>query len=329
MQGTKGVERREELAVFSVKSAQAQACHRGLTTGAVLLKVSPPDRADPMLADSGCNQSIYPTSYSKHIAGTIEGKDTKVLLAGKDQELIAGPKCMLHIPVKDVQGNVRYMKEVAVLSDDARCPMLGCMHKPLKLGIPGERVQVKDIDDNDFWAAITRGGNGMPVVVPIDEGGVALAGVTKDKGNEDKASDLRSHHLRLGHATGRRLYLSLKEKGVDTFTEKECHEVDCDVCRIMNPKKSKIPRVQDSLRSLLKPGEEAYQDLAHMPKGIGNSRYVSIIIDAFSRKAAGMALKSKDEAILHCISYVRKLQKEDKQVKEWNSDNGGEFANAY
>ena len=85
--------------------------------------------------------------------------------------------------------------------------------------------------------------------------------------------------------------------------------------------------MKDALREDIKPGEVAYQDLIQMPKGVGGAKYASIVIDASTRRAAAMSLKSKDQALIHCIAYVRRLEKQDQPVKEWRSDNGGEFAN--
>ena len=75
-------------------------------------------------------------------------------------------------------------------------------------------------------------------------------------------------------------------------------------------------------------GELAFQDLiVKMPKGIGGHKHVSMIIDAASRRVSAMALKSKDEALVHCVAYVRTLEKKGQRVKTWRSDNGGEFVN--
>ena len=54
---------------------------------------------------------------------------------------------------------------------------------------------------------------------------------------------------------------------------------------------------------------------------------MSVIIDAFTRRVSAWALKSKDEALVHCVAYVRRHEKEGTPVKCWHSDNGGEFAN--
>jgi transposase InsO family protein len=111
------------------------------------------------------------------------------------------------------------------------------------------------------------------------------------------------------------------------FTERECCDVHCAACKIVNRRNVKVPAVKDARRESLKPGELAYQDLIKMPKGLGAFLYASVIVDAHTRRVAAKALKSKDEAIDHCISYVRRLETEGMQVKEWRSDNGGEFAN--
>ena len=201
-----------------------------------------------------------------------------------------------------------------------------------------------------FWVPIRTEG-GLPVVdvhegAPIaglagevkgtaDElvfdtgGGVKISpSIVKAATEERQLKALECLHQRLGHASGRRLYLTLKEKGWwGVFMEKQCSDIKCDACRIINRRKARIPAVQDVRRSSIKPGEVAYQDLVTMPKATGGYNYISVIVDARTRQVAAMALRTKSKAILHCQRYVRRLEAAKMQVKEWRSDNGGEFAN--
>ena len=40
----------------------------------------------------------------------------------------------------------------------------------------------------------------------------------------------------------------------------------------------------DVKRSNMVPGSDAYQDLNHMPVGLGGARYLSVIVDAHTRR---------------------------------------------
>ena len=111
------------------------------------------------------------------------------------------------------------------------------------------------------------------------------------------------------------------------FTERECNDVKCEACRVVNRRQTRVPRVADAQRTNVGPGEVAYQDLTQMPTGVGNYKYVSVIVDAHTRKVAAMALRSKDEALAHSVAYVRRLERAKQRVKCWKSDNGGEFIN--
>ncbi len=68
-------------------------------------------------------------------------------------------------------------------------------------------------------------------------------------------------------------------------------------------------------------GLVAYQDLTRMPPGQGGFQHVSMLVDAYTRAVAGTALKSKDHALSHRNSYVRRVESEGLRVKRWLSDN--------
>jgi transposase InsO family protein len=284
----------------------------------------------------------------KYAKGEAKGKGSTIELGGKGQELHVGPMQDVLLPVYDVNGQQRLLKERGSFAKGARYPLLACADRPVVLRIPGRAEEVQGVDDKGarFWIPVKRV-DGLPVISIASKGAVVeqtragkgLAAWSsmspkealqrKEKMSDDERAELLGVlHKRLAHATGRRLYLTLKEKGWGgLFTEKECGQVDCEVCRLLNRKRTKVPRVKDALRGQIGPGQEAYQDLTELPKGTGGFRYVSVIIDAYTRRVSAWALKSKDEALVHCVAYVRRLEKEGTPVKFWHSDNGGEFAN--
>lgn len=297
-----------------------------------------------MVVDTGCNRTLLTDDFRKFVVGkAYGGGGTKVELGGKGQELHVSPLRDVLLPVRDVHGNVRFMKEKGAFSSSVRYPLLACADRPVALMMPDQTEVVQAVDSKGckFWVPVHRDGN-IPVIsiasrAELVKGLAARAWTSceeamanKDKMTEDeKAELLQVLHKRLAHATGRRLYLTLKEKGWGLlFTEKECGEVQCEACRLLNRRRVKVPRVKDALREAIGPGDEAYQDLIELPKGVAGSRYVSVIIDAHTRRVSAMALKSKDDALVHCIAYVRGLQREGTPVKHWRSDNGGEFVNA-
>jgi transposase InsO family protein len=238
------------------------------------------------------------------------------------------------------------MKETAALSKECRFPLLGAIDYPIRRGMEGyvDAVKVVDMDDEPFWARITRVDrasmlhivnidgltpkalNAMNTSMPLGQSLTPESVRLMDKEKQKEA--LKLLHLRLGHATGAKLRLTLIEKGWGRiYTEADCKKVSCEVCRLMNRKKLKIPQVQDKARGELKPGELAYQDLTSMPVGVGNFPYISVVVDAHTRRVGVAAIKNKSDAILHAMEWVRKMEKEGFRVKRWHSDNGGEFVN--
>ena len=211
-----------------------------------------------------------------------------------------------------------------------RCQLLACSKKGIIKGVDGqpEAVRVDGADGKQHWIPIRYEGD-LPVIITNYEkvnaaridgaisqqarckstspqeiavgGGMRLSpAIVKAMDANMRAEVLQMFHLRLAHATGRRLYLTLKEKGWEgVFKEKECSEVTCSACQIMNRRKVKIPAVVDRKRESLLPGDLVFQDLLMMPRGIGGFTYVSVIIDAHTRRVSLMALKSKDEALDH------------------------------
>uniref|UniRef100_A0A0G4H0T1 Protein kinase domain-containing protein n=1 Tax=Chromera velia CCMP2878 TaxID=1169474 RepID=A0A0G4H0T1_9ALVE len=180
-------------------------------------------------------------------------------------------------------------------------------------------------------------------------------------GQAEISPENRSHllfvlHSRLGHATGQRLEATLKEKGVGVqFFVKECKEVrdTYKACHVVNFRRRKLKRrgAAAGTRKRSRKGDESsvheddeekepepaglggqfnadiYHDLKDMKrKGIGGFRYVSVIVDLQTRRKSLWALRSKDHAVRHLISWTRRWEKAGKgKPKVVHSDNGGEF----
>ena len=307
------------------------------------------------MIDTGCTKTLLPPSFNQYAVGEPIGGKHRIQLGGKKQELVAESQRVVHLPVRDINGQIKIMVENCAISSQARYPLLGWSKRPIIRGFKeyrGDAIRVKGVYGEEFLVPIEEGSD-MPVLsveeqhvaerlsVRGEVAGVAssqifeLGGATDLNPQEVKLMDeaararvLRLLHSRLAHATGRRLYLTLQEKGWSgIFTEAACSKVQCPTCEILNRRKVRIPSVADLKRETLKAGEIAYQDLIHMPHGIGGYEYASIIVDAHSRRISAKALKLKSEAIDHCIWYINRLQTKNMKVREWRSDNGGEFIN--
>jgi transposase InsO family protein len=301
--------------------------------------------------DTGCTQTLLTTDFTPFVREKCGGGKQSILLAGDKQTLEASPIVVVHIPVKDREGNDRIMVEKASISPHLRHPLLACARRSIVKDVPSgdmkglhNVVLAKDVQGNAFWVPIKQEG-GLPVVHVSHNTGMALAGeaapaakvkmkldpsIKPDKvkqlSHDDKMLVLLALHQRLAHSTGRRLYLTLKERGWgDVYTQKECAEVNCDVCRLLNRKACKIPRVPEQARAAWKPGEKAYQDLTDMPWGVGGFKKLSVIVDGVSRRVSCMALRHKDQAIIHAVAYIEQVRQEGMKVRVWRSDNGGEF----
>jgi len=326
-------------------------CHRD-KGGAVL-------SSRTLVADTGCTTTLLTPDFSSLVvseAAKSNIKTERVLLGGKSQELRVKPKQLVEIPVVDVDGHVRLMLEEAFISDDVRAPLLACATKALVQDVPGQtnRVRVAGKGGEQFWVPVQHHGGlpvvkvhgGSPVAVPASQvgyrataesqkapndvkidvgGGVEISpSAVKDASPEKRAKVLTSLHMRLGHACGQRLYSTLKEKGWgDVYTERECSEATCDTCRILHRRKARIPAVKEVRLKSIKPGEVACHDIIEMPKGAGGYAYISVIIDAMTRRVAAMALKDKSEVTVHRQSYASRLETERMEVKKWSSFNKG------
>uniref|UniRef100_A0A0K6S6B9 Uncharacterized protein n=1 Tax=Chromera velia CCMP2878 TaxID=1169474 RepID=A0A0K6S6B9_9ALVE len=142
-------------------------------------------------------------------------------------------------------------------------------------------------------------------------------------------------HSRLGHVTGQRLEATLKEKGVGVqFSAKECKEVrdTYKAYRIINFRRRKLKKrgAAAGTRKRSRKGDESsvheddeekepepaglggqfnadiYHNVKDMKrKRIGGFRYVSVIVDLQTQRKSLWALRSKDHAVRHLISWTR------------------------
>lgn len=320
------------------------ACHRQRTGAA--LAASRVGQCRELVADTGCTKTLLSDDFRHYVKKEHSVEQQKIQLAGDKQQITAGGDVTVHLPVVDCDGRARMMVERAAIASDVRYPLLACSKRPIVKDLPSsmglkDMVLAKDIEGKDFWLPI-RHSSGLPMVCVINERDKALAGkdtkitlddqVPPDKIRiltaDEKAEVLLRQHYRLAHATGRRLYLTLNERGWgNVFTLKECGEVACPACRLLNRKSAKVPRVIDVSRVDIQPGEVAYQDLTHMPNGEGGFKLLSLIVDASSRRLSAMPLRRKDQALSHCVAYIERLRQEGQKIRVWKSDNGGEFIN--
>ena len=309
-------------------------------------------RSNDMIADTGCDVSFLPDSYRKYCVEPESGPRYRVQLGGKGNFVNASRMATVKLRVKAEDGSIRDMYEKCVFSKENQYPLLGCMYRSCIFTEGIQKVEVEGKDGEKFWAVVDRSRQ-LPLLVVLNDveeicSNVAVKAIdsnnTLDINNKylrdistSKASSwsqqqrqqilLHLHH-RFGHATCRKLYLTLEEHGIGgVFTDKECREIKCDVCNLLNRKKGRIERVSDPLRNDRNVSEVAYQDLAKMPKGFDGSLYFSTIIDARSRFISLMNMKTKDQAFTHAVAYVRKVEQDGRKVKEWKSDNGREFKN--
>ena len=142
------------------------------------------------------------------------------MLAAKGQEMEAGRTHIFKLPVTDINGNRRFMVEKGSLCDSLRYPLLASNKRNISLGVSGipDAIEAKDKNGNSFWAQVNRTGE-----LPVLTIGHACTAALKCKGStspaevklmgpDEKSKMLNTLHNRLAHATGRRLYLTLKEK---------------------------------------------------------------------------------------------------------------------
>ena len=283
-----------------------------------------------MLVHSGCDQTVLTKDFKRFVVRQEKGEGMDVQLGGVGCSLKTSAPCTLHIPVAAVGGGTKIMVEKAVFSKSSFFPLFAVMHRKTDLFSEEQKVLVDGINSK-FLARVTRNEENVPLL-SIKEDKMALAATSgartwssddvrhrkEQMGKDELKALLYTLHKRVGHAKGRRLYLTLIEKGWDgVFTERECKDVECGTCRLLNEKKAAIPRVQDVERKDLAVGQVAVQDLTTLKvAGIGGYKYISVIVDAASRQVSARALVHKDEAVEHTVAYVRRMEKQGNPVKQ-------------
>ena len=296
-----------------------------------------PDSTD-ILVDTGCDMTTLPASFRQYAFGKPLGGKIRIRLAGKGQYLNASEPYRVLLPVLSSDGSALVVEELCCFSE-CRVGLLGAMHRDVSLRIAhganeevgmnmqnGQRVQVK----------VIRNAARKPVVRVLSSdkvGELSIAGLAGEAQgvrlhSEDIANkgDLLMHHRRFAHAKGARLYNTLKKYNLEgRVTLKDCQDVRCCVCDLLNLKKKKVPRTADPKKEHLKVGEVTLQDLIQLPTGFDGSRYVSVIVDAKSRFLSMMAIRNKAQASRHAAAYVDKMRGLGYKLHKWRTDNGGEF----
>ena len=176
----------------------------------------------------------------------------------------------------------------------------------------GEWVEVTTAGGKWEMARVTRSERGKPIIkvlphMPVrvrNMGGnnaevkIELEGEKKEESKEGRLKRLQALHRNFAHAKGKRMYATLKEYNLlDDYTLKECNDIDCATCSLLNMRKSKIPRTADATKGKLEVGELRMQDLTMMPAAFEGSKFMSVIVDVRSRFISLMALRHKDQAL--------------------------------
>lgn len=303
----------------------------------------PPDRRfrrDLVIADTGCTDTLLTPGFSAFVVAEHQGEKV-VQLAGFRKPVVVEKTFTVELPVTDVDGKDRIAVERAIITPEARLPLLACARRPIELGAGGSgRVQMTDRDGSTFWAE-AKLSLGLPSVpLQLSEvraccayastSATALATAAQGGGVGERLLMLRALHYRYAHAVGERLHATLLEKGIETYTRQECEQVRdaCDACVHINPRRRRVPPTADPIRGDLAYGDLIYQDLTQLPPSIGGCRFASIIVDAATRRVSAMAICAKSQAVEHLIEYAMKVEAGGVRVREVRTDNGGEFVGA-
>ena len=284
-------------------------------------------------------------AYRKYVTKGPLGPKVTIHLAGKKQVLSASEPYLVVLPVLGTDGTTVYIEEICSFSD-CRLPLYGAMHRDTALRNNSggkEEVEVTIVGGKLGWAHVNRTDTGKPVIkilTHLPPYGHVLRGYNaearetekegklKARGDEHlkEERDLLEHHRRFAHAKGQRLYATLKEYGLlGSCTLKQCLDVECITCNLLNMRKCKIPRAADTAKEHLVVGELTLQDLTEMPVAFDGSRHLSVIVDARSRFISLQALRRKDQALQHSVAYIGKLRELKHGLVNWHTGNGGEF----
>eukprot|EP00919_Chromeraceae_sp_WS-2016_P066441 GHVR01157151.1.p1 GENE.GHVR01157151.1~~GHVR01157151.1.p1 ORF type:complete len:547 (+),score=56.06 GHVR01157151.1:1117-2757(+) len=207
-------------------------------------------------------------------------------------------------------------------------------------GVRDKWIQLVDINGESFHAPILQEG-GLPVVKLVLSGPAAAAfsvGLLAENAIQKAircrvdlfhSDALHLLHLRFGHATGHRLYNTLKEKGLahrTTLAACEVVSTSCKACEKINVRLEKIPAKTAGSVEVTKFNQVIYQDLIHLPARSPQGHvYSSVIVDSSTRYVSVLAIKQKSQAVQHLIAWVRRWESKFGIPKIIKTDNGGEF----
>jgi hypothetical protein len=135
-------------------------------------------RDGEMLVDSGCNLSFFPPDPFQKYVVSVGKRPVRIQLGGKDSEIVAKGKCVVHLPLKAEDGTIRIAKEECVLSDKCRCPLFGAMCRDLHISKSGSSSVEVDGLQGRFRAVIERKADNTPVL-KVQNPGVTTYGVQK------------------------------------------------------------------------------------------------------------------------------------------------------
>eukprot|EP00919_Chromeraceae_sp_WS-2016_P025041 GHVR01059227.1.p1 GENE.GHVR01059227.1~~GHVR01059227.1.p1 ORF type:complete len:190 (-),score=22.93 GHVR01059227.1:11-580(-) len=179
-----------------------------------------------------------------------------------------------------------------------------------------------DIHGNKFTATVVQkqslpiielalsGKNTAALSINVDDKGALQKACTVIENKKTILSEeaLQILHLRFGHASGHRLYNTLKEKGISHRTTlAACTSVSsrCKACELINTRLNKIPPKEDGYVEAKKFNQIIYQDLINLPaSSLQGHKYASVIVDSATRFVSVLALKQKSQAVQHLISWA-------------------------
>ena len=118
-----------------------------------------------MVIDTGCTKTLLPPSFNKYAVGKPIGGRHRIQLGGKKQELIAESQRVVHLPVQDIDGNIKIMVEHCAISSQARYPLLGWSKRAIIRGFKeyrGDAIRVQGVGGEEFLVPIEEGRD-MPV----------------------------------------------------------------------------------------------------------------------------------------------------------------------